>query len=66
MKIWYKSKTVWFNIIVAGLVALEASFAMLQPLLPVNAYGVLTTVLAVGNAMLRVISSQGIIFKKDK
>lgn len=55
-KPWWKSKTIWFNIVVAGLVALEASFSMLQPILPVNTYGILTTVLAVGNAILRVIS----------
>jgi len=57
MKPWYKSKTLWFNLLVTGLVALEASFSMLQPMLPVNTYGILTVVLAVGNAFLRVISS---------
>lgn len=57
MKPWYKSKTIWFNIVVASLVALEASFSMLQPMLPINTYGILATVLAVGNAILRVIST---------
>jgi hypothetical protein len=61
VKSWYKSKTIWFNIIVAGLVALEASFSMLQPLLPANSYGVLATILAIGNAVLRVISTQATI-----
>lgn len=64
MKAWYCSKTIWFNILVAGLVALEASFSMLQPNLPVDVYGILATVLAVGNAMLRVISSTQLIIKE--
>jgi hypothetical protein len=63
-KKWYKSKTLWFNILVSGLVALEASFSMLQPNIPVNVYGVLATALAVGNAILRVVSSSTIIFKE--
>lgn len=60
MKKWYKSKTLWFNIIVAGLIALEASFPMLQSFFSVNVYAVLATALAVGNAMLRVVTLQGI------
>jgi hypothetical protein len=64
IKPWYKSKTIWFNIIVAGLTALEASFSMLQPNIPVNIYGILATLLAVGNAMLRIISTTTIKFKE--
>jgi hypothetical protein len=56
-KPWYKSKTIWFNIGVAGLAALEGSFSMLQPLLPVNTYAILSTLLVVGNAALRIIST---------
>lgn len=61
MKKWYLSKTLWFNTIVSGLVALEASFSMLQPMLPANIYGVLVVVLAVGNAALRVVSNSKLI-----
>lgn len=57
MKSWYKSKTIWFNILVAGLAALEGVFSMFQPMLPVNTYAVLSTILVVGNAALRVIST---------
>jgi hypothetical protein len=64
LKPWYKSKTIWFNIIVAGLTALEASFSMLQPNIPVSVYGVLLTVLTVGNAALRIISTSTITFKE--
>ena len=61
MKPWYKSKTLWFNTIVAALVALEASFSILQPLVPANVYAVLSVVLTVGNAALRVITTQALI-----
>lgn len=60
MKPWYKSKILWFNAVVAALVALEASFSILQPLIPANVYAVLSVVLTVGNAALRVITTQAI------
>lgn len=60
MKKWYKSKTIIFNAIMAGLIALEASLGSLSHLIPANIYPILATVLAVGNAMLRVISTTGI------
>jgi len=57
---WYKSKTIWFNIIMTGLITLEASLSQLSNILPANWYGILATSLAVGNAMLRIISNTGI------
>lgn len=60
MKKWYASKVLWFNAIVSGLVALEATFSALQSLLPGNIYAIAVTVLAVGNAMLRIVTTQGI------
>ena len=56
-KKWYKSRTLWFNLVVTSLVALEASFNMLQSVLPANWYAILYVLLAVGNAVLRVIST---------
>jgi hypothetical protein len=64
MKSWYKSKTLWFNLIMAGLAALEASFSFLQPLFPESVYGILITVLTIGNALLRVISTKTLFFKE--
>jgi hypothetical protein len=64
MKQWYKSKTLWFNLLIAGLAALEASFSFLQPLFSESVYGILITVLTIGNALLRIISTQTIIFKE--
>ena len=63
MKAWWKSRTLWFNLIMAGLTTAEASTGMLQAVLPANAYGVLCFVLAVGNAMLRIVSSQALAAK---
>lgn len=60
-KKWYTSKTLWFNLLVSGLGALEASFSVLQDVIPVNIYAVLVVVLAVGNATLRVISTAKLI-----
>jgi hypothetical protein len=60
MKSWYKSKTLWFNLIMAALVALEASIGQLTALIPANWYAILATILPIGNAILRVISNTGI------
>jgi hypothetical protein len=48
----------------AGLAALEASFSFLQPLFPESVYGILITVLTIGNALLRVISTKTLFFKE--
>lgn len=59
-KRWYKSKTLLFNIAVSALVALEASFSMLQAFLPADTYAIAVVVLTVGNAMLRIVTTQGL------
>lgn len=61
-KPWYCSKTLWFNLIAAALIALEAQFALLQPYLPGNVYAWVATVLTVGNAVLRVITAAPLAF----
>ena len=37
-KPWWKSKTLWVNIVVGGLASLELSMGLLQPLLPEGWY----------------------------
>lgn len=59
-KKWYESKTLWFNAVCAALAALEASLGFVQPLMPVNVYAILSLVLTIGNAVLRVITNQGL------
>jgi hypothetical protein len=61
MKPWYKSKTIIFNLIVAILIAIEASFTLFQDVLPATVYAVLATILAIGNAILRVLSNTSIL-----
>lgn len=59
-KCWWKSRTLWLNAVAAGLVALEASTGVLQPLLPVPFYTTLAVALPVLNAMLRVLTTQAV------
>lgn len=59
-KRWFTSKTLWLNTIVAALVALEANWGLLQPMLPVNFYTAIAVLLPVANAVLRVFSSKGV------
>jgi hypothetical protein len=67
MKKWItriiRSKTMWLNALGAGAVALEASFSLLQPYVPGNAYAWISISLAVGNAIMRTITTQPL---KDK
>ncbi len=60
MKKWYRSKTLWFNTIVAALAALEGVTGLLAPYTGQNFYSALCVVLPIGNAMLRVISTEGL------
>lgn len=62
IKPWYHSKTIWFNIIIAALTALEAVAGLLQPLVPGNIYAYGMVLLTVGNAVLRIISAQALTF----
>lgn len=57
VKPWYQSKTLWFNALLAGLIVLEANFAIWQPYLEGSVYAWFSTTLAVGNAVLRVITA---------
>jgi len=59
-KPWYKSRTLWFNAIVAALAALEAAFGAFETVLPGNVYAWMLALLTMGNAVLRVLTTQGI------
>lgn len=60
MKKWYRSKTLWFNVLCSSLVALEGVTGLLQPYVGQSFYAAMCVVLPVGNAMLRVISTEGL------
>lgn len=65
-KPWYQSKTLWFNLIAAALLALEAQFALLQPFMADNVYAWFATALTVGNAVLRVVTAAPLAFGLSK
>ena len=60
MKSWWKSKTLWVNIIVAILASLEATTGLLQPYLPEHWYVVVAVGLPVINVVLRIVTTQGL------
>jgi hypothetical protein len=60
MKKWYKSKTILFNLLMAGLLTLEATMGQLTALVPANWYAIIAIILPVTNALLRVITNSGI------
>lgn len=62
MKAWIiriiKSKTMMFNIFIAVMGVGEAAFGFLQPYIEGNVYGWGMAILTVGNAILRVVTTQ--------
>lgn len=66
MKAWWKSKTLWFNAFATMLVAIEAVFHVLQPLLGPVVYPVALVVITGTNALLRTITKQGLTVAKPK
>lgn len=56
-KAWYASRTLWLNACVLMLLAAEAKFSLLQPLLPANVYACVAFALPVLNAVLRLITT---------
>lgn len=60
MKSPWRSKTLWFNAAVAVGAAAEASTSALQTILGTHAYGEMCFALAIGNAFLRVVTTQAI------
>lgn len=64
-KRWWRSRTLQVNAAVAALVALEAGTGLLQPLLPVNIYTAVAVGLPIVNAVLRVVTSQGLTARPE-
>jgi hypothetical protein len=62
MKKWasriLRSKIMMFNVLVASLAAFEGVYTILQPFVAGNVYAYITIVLTVGNAALRVVTTQ--------
>lgn len=59
-KPWWRSRTLWLNALVLALAAAEQQVGVLQGLLPVSTYQLVAFGLPVLNAVLRLITTQGI------
>lgn len=58
-KPWYQSKTIWVNVAVASLAAVEAATGALKPALGDNGvYAIIAAGLPLANMILRVMTSQ--------
>lgn len=64
-KPWYQSRTLWFNAIVLMLAAAEAQVGVIKDALPGGLYAWLAFGLPVVNALLRFITTTGILPAKD-
>lgn len=62
-KLWWQSKTVWFNTIVAALLLAEQNVEALQGFVPEWLHKLAVFSLPIVNMGLRVISSQGLSFR---
>lgn len=60
MKQWYKSKTIWFNVLAVVAVALEANVGLLRDVLGHQHYAIYATFIAIGNGLLRLKTSKAI------
>lgn len=60
MKRWYKSKTLWLNVVVVVLALAESQLNILQPVLPINFYAAVAFGLPLLNAALRLITTQAL------
>lgn len=58
-----RSKTMWFNAIIAALLALEPVFGVLASVLPGNVYAISSVTLVMGNAVLRTLTTMPLAAK---
>ena len=64
-KQWWKSKTLWFNAVVAALAALEVSANFIQPYVAGDVFGWGMAVLTMGNAVLRVATKSQLVISDE-
>ena len=65
MKQPWKSKTLWFNALAGIFAAVEFNIHVLQPILGEQAYAILMMAVIIGNAALRVITTEGIALRGE-
>lgn len=59
-KKWWRSKTLWFNIVSGVLLALESNMQLIQQAMGENVYLVMLLVNIVGNAVLRALTKESL------
>lgn len=62
-KCWWKSRMLWLNAGVLALTVAETQLNVLQPLIPVNVYALVAFGLPILNAVLRLVTTQGLQLK---
>lgn len=62
-KIWWKSRVLWFNALVAVLAIAEAQTAQLAQILSPHVYPYVALGVAAVNAVLRVVTATGLTLK---
>lgn len=55
-----KSRTHWFNGVMAALFAAELNIGVLQPLVPVDVFAIFSFALIIGNSVLREMTNTSI------
>lgn len=68
-KPWWKSKTIWFNVLTIGGAVVAGAVGLLptlQPLLSPQVYSITLFVVGMVNVVLRVITDKGIIHATGK
>jgi len=66
-KCWYRSRTVWFNLVCTLPLLLDAAaqnLGLLQPLIPVRWYPLMAAVITLANLWLRSVTTSGITLRQ--
>ena len=63
VKPWWQSKVIWFNLFVVGASLITTTTPALEQYMSPESYGLLTSIVGVINALLRLSTSQAIVKK---
>ena len=63
VKPWWQSKVIWFNLFVVGASLITTATPALEQYMTPENYGLLTSIVGVINALLRISTSQAIVKK---
>jgi hypothetical protein len=59
-KHWWESKTILINLAIGIITAIEVRLELIQPLLSVNLYSIISLLLVIANVFLRTITHKGV------